>query len=282
MAPLHNPPALAGIRATRAAFPEVRAGRRLRHRVLRRAAGRGGDVRRRPGGGRAAGHPPVRRARDQPRSTSRGEARRFLGPSGGTAVPGRAAPRQRRLGRGDPRRRARGHLDGPDPTRGAGHGHPARRRRRGGAAAPAAPRLRRRPARGAAAPPFGAAGAGRHARLPRPARRGRRRRRAGARRRTRSTATGCASTSARTWPCSAARMRWCSPPGSGRTWPGCARTRCAGWCASASRWTRAATRPMPAAPDGSAPTESRSTVLVVPTDEELAIARQVARCCSAS
>ena len=67
------------------------------------------------------------------------------------------------------------------------------------------------------------------ARLPRPAGRGRRAATSARGRRTTSTATGCASTSAPTSPSSAAPTRWCSPPASASTCPGCARTRCAGW-----------------------------------------------------
>ena len=42
------------------------------------------------------------------------------------AEPDRAAPGQRRVGVGDPRRAGRGHLDGADPAGGAGDGHPVR------------------------------------------------------------------------------------------------------------------------------------------------------------
>ena len=123
--PLHNPPALAGIRATRAAFPEVRqvavfdtaffAGlpaAAATYAVDREVAARLG-IRRY--GAHGISHEHVA-----------GEAARFLGRPPDRAGPGRAAPRQRRLRRGRPRRRTRGHLDGPDPAGGTGDGHPAR------------------------------------------------------------------------------------------------------------------------------------------------------------
>ena len=171
LAPLHNPPALAGIRATRTAFPDLPQVGGLRHRLLLRPACGFGDVRAR------AWRWPSRAASDGTARTGSATSTSRARPPGSWATleqssRSSAPPRQRRVSGRDPGRCGRRHLDGADAARGAGHGHPPGRRRRRGSPAPAAQRLRRRPARGAAAPPLGAAGAGRHARLPRPARGG--------------------------------------------------------------------------------------------------------------
>ena len=114
------------------------------------------------------GHPAVRHARHQSRVRRR-RGSPLPRAAAGRAATGRAAPRQRRLGRGDPRRQTGGHVHGADAARGAGDGHPQRRRRPRRAAPPAAPRPRRRRARGPAAPPVRPARAGRSPRPPRPA-----------------------------------------------------------------------------------------------------------------
>ena len=248
--------------------PRPAPGGGLRHRLLRRAAGRRGDVRPGPGGGRGRG---IRRygfARDQPRAR-RGRGRPVPRPARGPAGADRPPPGQRRLRRGGPGRPARRHLDGADAAGGAGDGHPPRRPRPGRAAAPAPPRLRRRPSwrsccttgpvcRGWPAgttsatcwPPSTAATSTRG-------------------RRTTSTATGSASTSAPTSPCSAAPTPWSSPPGSASTCHGCARTPCSGLTALGIEVDPARNRADADGPRRVGADGSRVDVLVVPTDEEL-------------
>ena len=57
------------------------------------------------------------------------QAAAFLDVPLASAEPDRAAPGQRRVGVGDRRRHARGHVDGPDADGGPGDGHPLRRHR---------------------------------------------------------------------------------------------------------------------------------------------------------
>ena len=168
LAPLHNPPAAAGIRSARRPLPGPAPGRRLRHRVLRRPAGRAATYampsdlaahRMRRYGAHGISHECVASA-----------GRRVPRPAAGRARPDRAAPRQRRLRVRDQRRPAGRHLDGPHAPGGSRHGHPRRRPRPGRPAAPAAPRRPRpRRARGPAAPPLRPARAHRqHRRARRP------------------------------------------------------------------------------------------------------------------
>ena len=63
LAPLHNPPALQGIKVARKLLPDVAAYRGVRHGLLPRSAGGGRDLRDRPGVGRAMADPPVRISR---------------------------------------------------------------------------------------------------------------------------------------------------------------------------------------------------------------------------
>ena len=142
------------------------------------------------------------------------------------------------------------------------------------------PRLRRRGARGPARASLRASGSRRGARLPRAA---------GLQstsgtgprpvRRSTSTATGSGSTSAPMSRCSAARTRWCSPAGVGEHVARVREDALRGLGCSAARWSEeGATR---ASTEGGARRIGQrrvprgSSVLVVPTDEELAIARQV-------
>ena len=99
---------------------------------------------------------------------------------------------------------------------------------------------------------------------------GRRRRRD---RRWTSTATGCASTSAPTWRCWAARTSSRSPPASGRTTASSGRKILEGLeplgiSVDADRNAVRSSEPRVISPDG-----SPVTVMVVPTNEELAIAQ---------
>ena len=109
-----------------AAGPAARRG--VRHRVLPRPAGGGGDLRDRPRHRRAVAHPPLRLSRHVApvRQRAGGGVSRT---AAGRAEPDRAAPGQRRVGVGDRRRPARGHLDGADADGGPGDGHPLRRHR---------------------------------------------------------------------------------------------------------------------------------------------------------
>ena len=90
---------------------------------------------------------------------------------------------------------------------------------------------------------------------------------------TTSTSTGCASTSARTWRCWATPTSSPSPRGSARTMRPSAAMRWPGWPPWASSSTSSSTTAATKAARRISSDESRTTVLVVPTDEELAIAR---------
>ena len=93
-------------------------------------------------------------------------------------------------------------------------------------------------------------------------------------RRWTSSATGCAATSGRTPRRWAGSTRSCSPPGSARTirrsGPGCA----PGWRGTGWSSTPSGTRPAGGGARSVSADDARVPVLVVPTDEELEIARQ--------
>ena len=274
LAPLHNPPNLTGIQVARELLPDVPhvvVFDTAFFRTLPEAAATYAIDREVAARARRA---PVRVPRDvAPVRVRQGRAR--ARPPARGPQPDRAAPGQRRVGVGGPRRRRRRDVDGHDPARGSGHGHPVGRHRPGRRHPPAAQRRAvdrrgRRPAQPALRPQ----GAGGRERLPRAARAGRRRRRGRARWRSTSTCTGCASTSARTTRCSAGSTSSRSPRASARTTPSSAPARSRAWSRWASRSTRTAT-PAARRSRRSSPRTGRSTlVMVVPTNEELAIARQ--------
>ena len=161
LAPLHNPPAPRGDPRHPGSVSRPAPGGGLRHRVLRRTC----RSRRRPTPWTARWPRPWASGGTAPTasatSTSRARRPGSCGRPAGRAGAGRPPPGQRRVSGGRARRPPARHVDGADAAGGAGDGHPPRRPRRGRAAAPAAARLRRRSARGPAAPPLGAAGAGR-------------------------------------------------------------------------------------------------------------------------
>ena len=263
--------------------PGPAPGRGLRHRVLRRPA-----------------RPPRRRTRSTRELAERegirrygmhgishayvaAEAAGFLGRPLDELRPDRAAPRQRRLGGRDPRRPPGGHLDGPDAARGPGDGHPRRRPRpRACCCTCCATATRRRRAGGPAAPPVRAAGPGRACT-------------------TSATCSTAVDARRRARPDGVRRLL---PPAAQvrRRLPGRARRRgrrgvhrrgrrarargprgrpAPAWARSASRSTRPATGRCATGARRISTDSSRVDVLVVPTDEELAIARQVAAAGSA-
>ena len=284
LAPLHNPPNLAGIVAAQAAFPDVpqvAVFDTAFHQTLPPAA-----------------YTYAIDARAGRRSTASGAtastARRSQFVSDAAAALlgrpvadlklivlhlGNGASRLRRR-----RRRVGRHLDGPDPARGPGDGHPLRRHRPGvlvhlhrerrdwastrsttcstsTAACSGSPatttcaRCRPPPTPGTPA----AAARLRRVPAPDPALR----RRLPAR-------------------SSAASTRSCSPPGSARTTPACGPARSPAWSASASGSTRRATTRRPGTRASSPRDDSPIAVLVVPTNEELEIARQTLAVASGS
>ena len=95
-----------GIEQARAAFPGRAAGGRLRHRVLPRPAGRRRHLRDRPRRGRRAPGPALRLPRHLAPVRLRA-GRSGCSAATGDAEPDRAAPGQRRVGLGDPRRPCR-------------------------------------------------------------------------------------------------------------------------------------------------------------------------------
>ena len=128
LAPLHNPPAVLGIRGSPQGATRSAAHRGVRHRVLSRPAAGGGDVRHRSRHRRAVAHPSLRLSRHVAPVRQRaggGVSRR----AAGQVESDRAAPRQRGVGVGDRRRTPGGHLDGADADGGPGDGHPLRRYR---------------------------------------------------------------------------------------------------------------------------------------------------------
>ena len=208
--------------------------------------------------------------------------RRAAGPAAGVAAAGHPAPRQRVQRGRRPRRRVGRHHDGPHPARGPGDGHPQRRRR------PRPARLRRRaprPRRGGrarraqhpqrAARPVRAQQRHAHPRATRP-RRAREPARAG---RRRSSATARRRRSAR-WPSrSAGSTRVVFTGGIGEHSVEVRRA-----ILSPPRRARACTRTPTANADHGRrhrrtgqPADGDRVALVVPTDEELVIARDTAR-----
>ena len=272
LAPLHNPPGVLGIEVARSVLPD------LPHvavfdtaffhdlppaastYAIDRELGERWDMRRY--GFHGTSHQYISE-----------QAAIFLGTAARVAESDRAASRQRGVGGRDRRRPAGGHIDGPDADGGPGHGHPCRRCRPGHYLLPVA---HRRDDRGRdrddAQSPFRNARAMRRGRLPQCARADRLRR--------------CRAQLA--YDIYIHRLRKyigaymavlgttdviTFTAGVGENDAAVRQDALTGWPPWASTSTRSSTGVRPAGRGESRPTSSSTTVLVIPTDEELAIAR---------